>query len=183
MGTRFAGLFMLSILVVTATIISIASVSAPVSAQAENAITVTVTIRKLGITVTPTTYDYGAMNLDENKKTWNGSTKAFTIQNTGNHKENITLKGADATDGYGNTWTLAGTVGADTYVHKYGIDSSQNTEAASYTALTTSAVTVQSDVPKDAYRYMDLWIFTPSSSTETYYQYSTTVTVGVYSAE
>jgi hypothetical protein len=156
--------------------------SVPAVLAAENSTTCTVTIRKVGISVSPASHDFGYMNLSENKKSWSG-TNTFTATNTGNHKENFTIKGTNATDGHGHTWTLASAVGADNYVMQTNAyQTGQGTEG-SYYNLTTTPETKASSVDNGSSRYFSIWIFTPTTSTETYYQYSMYVIAGAYSAE
>jgi hypothetical protein len=150
-------------------------------AQSAGGVTITVTVTgTVGITISPTTYDYGLMNLGENKTTYsNGHT--FTVQNTGDAAEDFSIKGSDASDWHGHTWTLGSSPGSDTYQHQYtDFATSQSAAPGNYNNLTTSATAASGEsksVPIGGYRYFSLNLWTPTSSTETEYQYSFPVTV------
>jgi len=102
-------------------------------------------------------------------------------QKTRDAAEDFSIKGSDASDGHGHAWTLGSSPGSDTYQHQYtDFATSQSAAPGNYNNLTTSATAASGEsksVPIGGYRYFSLNLWTPTSSTETEYQYSFPVTV------
>jgi len=155
-----------------------------VHAQQSGTITVTVTVEQIGISISPTSHDFGVMRVNENKSSWDGENRAFRLTNTGNVHENFMASGADAS-GDGFTWTLSSSPGPDNYRVDISYLSDNQLEApASWLVLTTSDQDVPGDdnVAAGDNRYVDLRLWTPTSTAATA-QMSITVTLKVYSVE
>jgi len=79
-------------------------------AATEVDVTLTVTIRSLGVSVTPSSYGFGIMNLGETKV----STSALVVKNEGNAAEDIGIR--IKTEDSKGQWSAGSTAGTDTYV-------------------------------------------------------------------
>jgi hypothetical protein len=161
--------------------------SASEIAQAADAggVTATVTIRKLGISVSPPSYGFGQVARGENKNSFHdSSTNTFTVTNTGNHKENFTIKGDNAWDNAGHVWVLGNTnSGTDNYVLQANAFQSSQSTYGTFENLTATATTKASEVPVNEARYFSLNIYVPQNPTSIQYPYTTMVVIGAYSGE
>ncbi len=117
-------------LVLAVLVLLIAGQALPVSAQ-EESVSVTLQLAEVSISLSPGTVDYGIVQL--------GSTNNKPIDdpwivaaNTGTAWVEMSIKGDDTDDGGGGGWTLAGSAGVETYVHKFGVG------GVGYTPLSTS---------------------------------------------
>ena len=79
-------------------------------AATEVDVTLTVTIRSLGVSVTPSSYGFGIMNLGETKV----STSALVVKNEGNAPEDIGIR-IKTQDSKGQ-WSAGSSAGVNTYV-------------------------------------------------------------------
>ena len=78
-------------------------------------VTATVTIQNVSVSVSDGSVAYGTVSASATEDTTsNGVNDSQTASNDGNVTEDINIRGADSSN-----WTLAGTAGVDTYVHKF----------------------------------------------------------------
>lgn len=131
-------------------------------------VTATVTVQNISVTVADGSIAYGTLALNSSAGT-NG-TDTQTASNSGNVAIDLNIKGQNTT-----AWTLAGTAGTDTYVHRFCVTSC-TTPPTSYTALTTNYQTLATNKAVAATQTFDLYITTPTSTTN-YTQQSADVTV------
>jgi len=137
----------------------------------------TFTLESISVTISegyPTAVNYGvtAPNAEAVPVGYTPGTYHYLrVQNNGSVAEDLLIKGADATCGQG-TLTLAATPGVDQYSHLYGVGQTPTT----YSALSTSASTLGTNVAVGGTVDFNLKIQTPTSST-VWGQYSTTVAV------
>ena len=129
----------------------------------------TATFTQLGVSVNPTTYDFGFGQAND----WSNTTgDHFTVTNEGNNNEDIKIQAAkDA----GNTWDLGSSNGADTVVMK-----ALGGDLGSWTDIHTQQ-TLKSDLASSSTTNFDLAFQFPSS-TSTYDQQSFTVTLTAVSS-
>lgn len=147
-------------------------------------ITVTVIVEQIGISISPTTHDFGVMKVNESRSSWDGEKRAFRLTNTGNVHENFMARSADAS-GDGFTWTLSSTPGPDNYrIDISYLSDNRSKPPESWLVLTTSDQDIPGDdnVPAGDNRYVDLRLWTPTSTAATA-QMSITVTLKVYPVE
>lgn len=122
-------------LVLSISIFSVVFLSTVVKAQ-EGTVTATVTIGVVSVTVTPTSFDYGAMPFGSQRESFDVidvSGDKNIKATVGGVLTNLDIKGADTAG-----WTLESSVGENQYTHNFGVATDATTVAASYTALTTS---------------------------------------------
>ena len=124
--------------------------SLPVWAATEGTIDVTVTPKNISLSVSPNSYNYGALGLNVTTET----ATTFAVSNDGNVNENFLVKGYNTA-----AWTLAATNGANQYVHEW-----KEETAGSYAALTTSNQTAASGVASGNDVDYRLRIKTPTST-------------------
>jgi hypothetical protein len=142
-------------------------------------ISATVTLEGISISVSipegyPTAVDYGAMMLGAEAVPVDYIPDTYSylrVENTGNVAEDLLIRGADATCGSA-TWVLAPAPGVEEYSHLYGLGQAPR----SYSALSTSASALASNVTAGGTVDFNLKIQTPTSS-PVYGVYSTTVTI------
>lgn len=138
-------------------------------------VTATVTAQNISVTVSDGTVTYGTLALSATADTTSsGINDSQTAQNNGNILEDLNIKGQNS-----GSWTLAGTVGADTYFHKWCVSDCDGTPT--WNALTTNYQTLASDIASSGTQVFDLQIGTPSSSSS-YTSQSVDVTVQAVSA-
>jgi len=71
----------------------------------------------VSIEVDPTTpIDYGTLGYGE----YSAPSHEITVTNNGTVSEDFEIRGEEATDGQGHTWTLSQGIGYDIYSHLYG---------------------------------------------------------------
>lgn len=131
----------------------------------------TVTPGEISVTVDPTTFDYGTMPLNTSKTSYTAIPGKITAT-VGSVNTDLDIKGANADGATTGVWTLAGTTGVDTYVHGFGLGT---TDPGTYTNLTTTYQDMAS-VTADGTQDFGLKITTPTSST-VMEQYTVPVTV------
>lgn len=154
-------------------LISILAVAFALPTSASVEITATATPELISIKIAngyPSTVDYGVLDLGYANAAPTGD-PVLRVENNGNIQEDFKIKGADATT-TGSTWELSDTQGSKKYVHKFGVGSSPST----YTALNKSGAVLVNDIDPDSTQDFKLRIEMPSSS-DSYEQHSTTVTV------
>lgn len=118
----------------------------------------TVTVQNISLTVTDGTVAYGTLGLNATAST-RSPVDLQTATNNGNVAETFTIKGQNSAN-----WTLAATAGADNYVHGFCI-ATCTTPPTNYTALTTSNQTLATPVAASGTQTFDLYINTPTTST------------------
>ena len=137
----------------------------------------TFTMESISVTISegyPTAVDYGVMapNTEAVPVSYTPSTYSYLrVENSGSVAEDLLVRGTDATCGLG-TLTLAAAPGPDQYSHLYGAGQTPG----SYSALSTSASTLDTNVAVGGTVDFNLKIRTPTTSS-VWGQYSTTVTI------
>ena len=148
----------------------------PTSASDPAEVTATVTPKLISIKIAngyPSSVDYGVWDLGSAEATPISPTAdpVLRVENNGNIQENFRIRGADAT-ATGSTWELSDTQGSKMYIHKFGLGSSPLT----YTPLTKTNGILVDGIDPDFTQDFKLKIEMPSS-TDSFEQHSTTVTV------
>lgn len=139
-----------------------------VNAAGTAAVTATVTVQSVSVSVADGTVAYGTLAVNTSSGT-NG-TDTQTATNNGNIAEDLNIRGQNTAN-----WTLAGSAGADQYVHKFCV-ASCGSAPTNFTALTTSYQALGSNVAAAGTQTFDLYLTTPTSSTN-FSQQSVDVTV------
>lgn len=139
-------------------------VGVAVLAAAEQSVTATVTPQVLSVTVSPTSIDYGI--LDVSTAT---TSSEITATNNGNVTEKFNIRGSNSTN-----WTLStASIGTDVFMHEFSTDVGYTTWAplatTTYATLAPSIATSNSDLFKLKFKMPSV---TTATSTQT-----TTVTV------
>lgn len=132
-------------------------------------VTATVTAQNVSVTVSDNSVTYGTMSLGASKSTITLS-DTQTATNAGNITSQLNIKGQNSAG-----WTLAGTAGADQYVHKF-CTSSCSTPPTNYSALTVNYQTLSASLAASGTQNFDLELTVPTS-TSTYTQQSVDVIV------
>ncbi len=138
---------------------------AAVRAGADEAtVTGTVTIALISISIDPTTFNYGILvTNDEKRATAISGIDHIRVTNQGNMAVDLDIRGADATAN-GQTWTLSDTaIGEDRYMHEFSNDVANFTDPQ---RLSTTDKTLATDIAVGGTHDFDLKIFTPSSVSE-----------------
>lgn len=157
-----------------------------VRAANESSVTLSVTVQNVAVEVDPITYAFGTVVAGQNTtSTWNASDVGmyFEANNTGNVNESFTIRGANATDtdaGGSNTWVLESAAGSDEFVIWNSTDGTIDTEGG-YNTITLSAVIWNASVTVYGTPRFDLKLTLPSS-TSSYLEHKTTVTIGAVAA-
>ena len=128
----------------------------------------TVTVQNISVSVADGTVAYGILAVNTSAGT--NPADLQTATNNGNITEAFNIKGQNSAN-----WTLGAAAGADTYVHKF-CTATCGTPPTNYTALTTSYQTLGTGVAVSGTKTFDLYITTPTSSTN-FTQQSVDVTV------
>jgi hypothetical protein len=137
--------------------------------QGSETVTATVTAQEVSLSVSDGTVAYGILALEASQDTTgDGLNDTQTVTNTGNVTADFTINGQNS-----SPWTLAGSIGADQYMHQFSID-----DGTAWTALTTSPQSLSSGVAPDGTTDLDLKITLPTS-TSSYDEQSVDVTVQV----
>lgn len=158
----FLGTALFSLVMVLGTSIAQAATTAAINA--------TVTVQNISLTASDGSIAYGTMAVSTTRKTIAAEANdTQTATNNGNVAEDFNIQGANTAN-----WTLAGTAGVDTYVHKFCIATC--TVGGNYTALTTGYQTLATNIAASGSQTFDLEISTPTSST-VYTQQTASVTV------
>lgn len=148
--------------------LSLGLLALPVTAADTASVTATVTVQNISVSVSDGSVAYGTLALNSSAGT-NG-TDTQTATNDGNVTVDFNIRGYDTA-----AWTLAGTNGANQYVHRFCTTSCASAPT-NYTALTTSYQTLAASKATSATQTFDLHITTPTS-TATYAQQSADVLV------
>jgi len=138
------------------------------SATDQASVTATVTVQNISVVVTDGSISYGILAVGTATSTVGVDQQTAT--NNGNVTENFNIRGQNT----GCPWTLASSVGANTYKHEFSKDNGSTWTAA----LTTSNQSLATSVATSTSQTFDLQITTPTSST-CYNQQSVDVTVQV----
>ena len=141
------------------------------NAATSASVTATVTLQNESVTVSDGTISYGTLSTSTAKSTIAADLNdTQTVTNNGNVAEDLSIRGQDSAN-----WTLAGTAGANQYVHKF-CTATCSSPPTNFTALTTSNATLATNVAASGTQTFELQITTPSSSTS-FAQQSVDVTV------
>lgn len=122
----------------------------------EASVTATVTVQNISVSVADGAVSYGTLAVNTSAGT-NGS-DTQTATNDGNVTADLNIRGQNTA-----AWTLSGTAGANTYIHRFCTTSCAS-PPTSYTPLTTSYQTLASAVTASGTQTFDLYITTPTSS-------------------
>lgn len=120
-------------------------------------VTSTVTVQNVSVSVSDGSISYGT--LATNSSAGTNGTDLQTATNNGNVTEDLNIKGQNSAN-----WTLGATAGADQYTHKFCVTSCA-TAPTNYTALTTSYQSLKTSLATSGTQTFDLYITTPTSST------------------
>lgn len=142
-----------------------------VQGAAEDSVTAKVTPGVVSATVSPTDFNYGYVPLSTSKTSHDAGETSGITATVGTVNTDLDIRGANAPGATG-TWTLAGAIGSDTYVHEFGAGA----DPGSWTALTTSNDSLTTGVSPNGSYVFGLRITAPSSSTIVE-EYSAPVTV------
>lgn len=137
-------------------------------------VTATVTVQNISVSVSDGSITYGTLAANTARSTLAGEANDMqTATNDGNYAEDFNIQGTNSA-----SWTLAGTAGADQYVHKFCNETTGDCSAppTSYTALTTSYQTLASNIAAAGTTDFHLQITTPNPST-VFTQQSVNITV------
>lgn len=142
-------------------------------------VSATVTPQNISVSVADAAIAYGVLTLSSVEDTTSGGVNdSQTATNDGNVTEDFNIKGANTTGG--TAWTLAATIGADQYKHSFcttgGGAPDPCDSGPTFTALTTSYVSLATAVSTSGTQLFDLKIDAPSSSTD-FVEKTATVTV------
>jgi hypothetical protein len=127
------------------------------NAATTGTVTATVTVQSVSVSVTDGTVAYGTLGVNSSAGT-NG-TDTQTATNNGNVAEDLNIKGQNTAN-----WTLAATAASDQYVHKFCV-ASCGSAPTNFTALTTSYQALASNIGASATQTFDLYLTTPTVST------------------
>ncbi len=122
----------------------------------------TVTLQNVSVSVADGSISYGTLAVNTTKTTLAGGLNDQQVAtNAGNVAEDFNIKGQNSAN-----WTLAGTAGVDTYVHKFCVATcgTEGTPGAGFTALTTSYASLATNVATSGTQAFDLLINIPTSS-------------------
>ncbi|MBI2356955.1 hypothetical protein HYV12_02820 [Candidatus Dojkabacteria bacterium] len=123
----------------------------------EASVAATVTVQNISVSVADGTIAYGT--LASNTSVGTNGTDTQVVTNDSNVTVDVDIKGQNSAN-----WTLAGTAGSDTYVHKF-CSATCGTPPTNYTALTTSYATLANSVAASGTVNLDLYLTTPTVST------------------
>ncbi len=143
-----------------------------VSQAADNAtVTATVTAQNIAISVADGSITYGTIALGGAASTTADSINdSQTVTNDGNITSDLDIRGQNTA-----AWTLAGSSGADQYIHQFCGEANCDS-APVWTALTTSYQALATSIAAAGTKVFDLKITLPASSSS-YTQQSVDVTV------
>ena len=137
----------------------------------EGNVAATVTPASISLTVTLGNLGYGILNTHDTLKEPTGQDcstttvgQAFTVTNNGTGNEDFDIKGAASTPG---TWTLAGSAGADAYVHRFATDSTTCTFTDLLTTDLQLAASVASTSSVGVYLQLDMPTSTGNTDEQT----------------
>ena len=145
----------------------------PVSAQEQEEVGITCTVTPLYVSVelSHDSVAYGVVELNSY-----ATSAEIIVTNSGTVAVDLEIKGADATGGGEDTWTLSGSIGAlNEYMHEFAIPTYPS-EGTHWTALTASYQDLVNGVTTSGTQNFKMQIWTPAT-TGTYGERSTTVTI------
>ena len=119
-------------------------------------VTATVTVQNISLSVSDGIVTYGILALGSTKNTTQ-LTDTQSVTNNGNVTIDVNIKGQNTA-----AWTLAGTAGADQYVHQFCL-ATCTTYPTNYTSMTTSYSLAINDLAVGS-QNLDLGISAPTSS-------------------
>ncbi len=141
-----------------------------IDAQVTDSVTATVTPANIALSVDPGTVTYGYVSLNSSANTTaSGVNQTQTINNDGNVDLDFDITGTNSDD-----WTIGLTQGADIYKHEFCVTDCDS--SPTWTAFTTSYVSVATDVESEGSQDFDLRITLPTTTTS-YDQQNVNVTV------
>jgi len=151
---------------------------------AEATITVSGDSTVIAVTVSPTTWSIGTIAQGSTHSTFvEGVQGYFTVTNTGNCLEDMSIKGTDAsgTAPAPATWTLAAAPGSDTYTIGWGqattTTNPYDTESTYTSKLTTSYAALTSSLAINGTYLFDLQLKAPTTITVGATDMTATVTI------
>ncbi len=124
----------------------------PVWAATTGTINVTVSPKLISLSVDPTSYNYGFLDISETAET----TITFDVLNNGTVDEDFDIKGIDTVN-----WNLSGSVGATNYMHEW------KEVLGGYAALTTGNVPAATLVGATTSESFKFRLSTPSTVVST----------------
>lgn len=143
-----------------------------ISAGGQATIDATVTPVLISVATSFNSMSYGALALNTADNPPSPD-EAIMITQDGNVNEDISIRGdAAARVSGGGSWTLADTVGANQYVHKFGFGTSS--DISSFSAMTMSDYKFVSGLAPNGTRFLKFRMSMPTS-TSNYGQYKTSV--------
>jgi len=140
-----------------------ATVGVVSKAAEEDKVTATVEIGDISVSVSPDSFDYGSMPFSTSRT-------SFSVIDGGNKNIGATV-GAVETDldikaSSTAAWTLSDSaIGADIYMHKFGLAADETTEAGSYTAASSTYAELTTNVASSTTVWFGLEIHVPESGT------------------
>lgn len=137
-------------------------------------VTATVTVQNVSVSVSDGTVAYGTLPNNSSSSTIATDLNDRQIAtNNGNVAEQVNIRGTNSAD-----WTLAGSAGADQYVHRFCnlFASGCTSPPTNFTALTTSYTQLATSTAVSASSTFDLMLTTPNPSS-VFTQQSVDVTV------
>lgn len=146
-------------------VLAMVGMAVGVGAQGADTVECSVTPMEISVSVSPTLTDYGIMGINND----NIAVEIFTVTNTGNEVEDITITGSDTTD-----WGLAGSPGNETFTHKFFLGDTWNDTGS--IALSTISGTFVDDLASTNTQKFRLKIYTPTATVATGVQ-STSITL------
>lgn len=156
-------------------VLALIAVAFPVQGADTAGVTATVTVENISVTVSDGSVAYGTLAVNTAQGTAINDSDSLddtqTATNNGNITENFNIRGSDS-----GTWTLAGSAGANQYVHEFCRGDTGDCDGSpTNTALTTSYQALDTSVAKDDTQDFDLRITTPTSSDFTEHNVNVTV--------
>lgn len=134
-----------------------------------DSVSATVTVQNISLSVADGSVSYGTLATNSSANTTSPSDEQ-TITNDGNVTIDVNIRGADTA-----AWTLAGTAGANAYIHRF-CTATCGTYPTNYTIMTTSYAELATGVAAAGTQALHLGITTPTSSVS-YTQQTADVTV------
>jgi hypothetical protein len=146
--------------VILAIALTLVLLPATVFAATTGEVQATVTAGEISVTVSDGQVAYGTLDYSATKSTLSGELNDTQTAQAGTLAVDLNIKSSNALGGTQN-WTLAGTAGADQFVHEFSTDSGTN-----WTAMTDSYQTLGDISTAGGTKNFDLQITMPSSSTD-----------------
>jgi hypothetical protein len=143
-------------------LVGILAISSSAWAASTATVTATVTVQNVSVSVADGSISYGTLPNNSSSSTIAADLNDRQIAtNNGNVSEQVNIRGTNSAD-----WTLAGSAGADQYVHRFCnlFASSCASPATNYVALTTSYQQLATSTAVAASSTFDLMLTTPNPS-------------------